>query len=372
MPIGTELMMLVVLTGGGTAGHINPALALAEELTGRGVDVRFAGTPNGREADLVPAAGIPFTPFKASGFNRNHPTSIVKAVYLMERGARAATRWFEEIRPDVVVGFGGYVSLSIGRAAEKHGIPVVVHEQNSVMGLANKNLAKRAEVVCLTYAHAASAVADKSKVVVTGNPVRKQVFEATRAQGRAAFDVPDEARMLLVTGGSLGARHLNQALCAMKDDLLALGDLHVVHVTGPKEYDAVVKALALGPDEARRWKVIGYTDEMGKAMAAADAIVSRAGASSLAEISARAIPALLVPFPYATEDHQTTNARAAVDAGCAKMIADSEVETPEFKRLLLELVEDAALRESMRRAAKAQKTENAAGALADIVMSVGR
>lgn len=360
--------MLAVLTGGGTAGHINPALALAEVLADRSVDVRFAGTPNGREADLVPAAGIPFTPFEASGFNRNHPTSIVRAVHLMEKGTRAATRWFEEIHPDVVVGFGGYVSLAIGRAAEKHGIPVVVHEQNSVMGMANKNLSKRARFVCLTYGHAASSVADQSKVRITGNPVRKQVFQATREEGREAFGIPQDATMLLVTGGSLGARHLNQAVCAMKDDLLAHDDLCIVHVTGPKELDSVVEALALTPEEEKRYHVFGYTNEMGRAMAAADAIVSRAGASSLAEISARALPALLVPFPYATEDHQTTNAKASVEAGCAHMIADSDVETPEFKRLLLELVEDAGLRQSMCEAARAQKTANAANLLADIVM----
>lgn len=360
--------MLAVLTGGGTAGHINPALALAEVLEERGVDVRFAGTPNGREADLVPAAGISFTPFEASGFNRNHPTSIVKAVYLMEKGVGAASRWFDEIHPDVVVGFGGYVSLAIGRAAEKRGIPVVVHEQNSVMGMANKNLAKRAHKVCLTYGHAASAVADQSKVIVTGNPVRRQVFAATREEGRAAFDVPEDARMLLVTGGSLGARHLNEALCACKADLIAEDDLYIIHVTGPKELETVTAKLALTPEEAVRWKLFGYTNQMGQAMAAADAIVSRAGASSLAEISARALPALLVPFPYATEDHQTTNAQAAVEAGCAHMIADADVEGDDFKRELLLLVRDADLRARMREAARAQKTADAAALLADIVM----
>ena len=364
--------MLVVLTGGGTAGHINPALALAEVLVERGVDVRFAGTPNGREADLVPAAGIPFTPFEASGFNRNHPTSIVRAVYLMEKGVGAAGHWFDEINPDVVVGFGGYVSLAIGRAAEKRGIPVVIHEQNSVMGMANKNLAKKANAVCLTYAHAAPAVSDQSKVVVTGNPVRRAVFQATREEGREEFNIPSEARMLLVTGGSLGARHLNQAMAALKDDLLAFDDLYIVHVTGPKELEAVQEDLSLTDQEAARWQVLGYTNSMGKAMAAADAIVSRAGASSLAEISARALPALLVPFPYATEDHQTTNARAAVEAGCAFMVADADVEGPEFKEQLLRLVQDADLRASMREAARAQKTADAAQALADIVMDLAR
>ena len=360
--------MLAVLSGGGTAGHINPALALAEVLSARGVDVRYAGTPQGVEARLVSEAGIPFTPFEASGFNRNHPTTIFKGIRLIQKSTGAAKRWFGEVKPDVVVAFGGYVCIPVGRAAAQLGVPLVVHEQNSVMGMANKYLSKKAAAVCLTYDHAASAVDDKSKVVLTGNPVRSVVFESTREQGRELLGIPDDARLLLVTGGSLGARHLNQAMCALKDELLSRPDLHVVHVTGPKELESVQKAMALTDEEAKRWQLFGYTNQMGACMAAADAIVSRAGATSLAEISARAIPALLVPFPFATEDHQTTNARAYVDAGCAYMIADADVETPEFAELVARLVDDADVRASMSEAARAQKTADAACALADVVM----
>lgn len=366
--------MLVVLSGGGTAGHINPALALADVLQERGCDVRFAGTPTGVEAKLVAEAGIPFTPFEAKGFNRSHPTSIVKATALIEKSTIAAKKWFRDLKPDVVVGFGGYVCIPVGRAAEKLGVPVVVHEQNSVMGLANKYLAKKAAAVCLTYDHAAAALdeAVRSRVTVTGNPVRASVLAATRAEGRKLLGVPESARLLLVTGGSLGARHLNQAVCALKDDLLGRADVHVVQVCGPKEVDAVTEQLALTPDEAERWHLFGYLDQMGQAMAAADAIVSRAGATSLAEISARALPALLVPFPHATEDHQTTNARAYVDAGCAYMLADAEVEGPEFARLVGLLVDDADVRERMAAAARAQKTADAAAKLADVVMGAAR
>lgn len=364
--------MLVVLSGGGTAGHINPALALAEVLAQRGCDVRFAGTPTGVEARLVREAGIPFTAFEAAGFNRSHPASIVRALRLISASTGKAKRWFADIRPDAVVGFGGYVSIPVGRAALSRGIPLVVHEQNSVMGLANKQLAKKAAAVCLTYECAAAALADTSRVHVTGNPVRSSVFAATREQGRAAFGVPQDARLLLVTGGSLGARHLNQAVVALKDELLAYGDLHIVHVTGPKELEATAEQLGLTDAQAQRWHLMGYTDRMGEAMAAADAIVSRAGATSLAEISARAVPALLVPFPFATEDHQTTNARACVEAGSALMIADGDVETPEFARLVRQLVEDGALRERMSAAARAQKTADAACNLADVVMAAAR
>lgn len=359
--------MRIVLSGGGTAGHINPALALAEELQERGHEVLFAGTPTGVESRLVPQAGIPFKSFEAAGFNRNHPTSLVRALRLLRKGTKDAKAWYGEVKPDAVVGFGGYVSLAVGRAAQALGIPLVIHEQNSVMGLTNKDLSRHADAVCLTYGHAASAVADKAKVQVTGNPVRRAVFQATREEGRRAFNVPDDALMLLVTGGSLGARHLNQALVALKDQLLARPDLYIVQVTGPKELDSVTEALALDDQQAQRWQLLGYTDAMGQAMAACDAIVSRAGASSLAEIAARNIPALLVPFPFATEDHQTTNALAAVDAGCAFMIADDQVETERFAQLLGQLLDDGALRESMAAASRAQKAESAAAALADAV-----
>ena len=364
--------MLVVLSGGGTAGHINPALALAEVLEERGCQVKFAGTPQGVEARLVPQAGIEFEPFEAAGFNRSHPLSLIRALRLLSKSGKRACAWLDEIKPYVVVGFGGYVSIPVGRAAESKHIPVVIHEQNSVMGLTNKLLAKSAEKVCLTYACAGQGIVDPSKVIVTGNPVRKGVLSSTRAEGRAMLGIPEDALMLLVFGGSLGARHINQALCAMKDKLLAYPNLYIVHITGPKEYDAVVQDLALSSDQAKRWIVMGYQDRMGETMAAADMIVSRAGATSLAEISARAIPAILVPFPHATADHQTTNARAYVEAGCASMMADDSLDTPEFQAMVAQLIENESLRASMHKAALAHDTANAACRLADVVMKTAQ
>lgn len=360
--------MRAVLSGGGTAGHINPAIATAEVLRDRGVEVHFAGRPVGNEREWVTAAGIPFKPFEAEGFHRGHPTTLVKGLAIDAKSTKLAKKWFAEIQPDVVVGFGGFVSVPVGRAAVQAGIPLVIHEQNSVMGWTNRYLSSKAKAVCLTYEHAKANMKDASKAVLTGCPVRASVFSTTREEGRAALDVPADARMLLVTGGSNGARHLNQAMCALKDDLLAREDLIILHVTGPKEHASVVEAMALSPEQQKRWRLVGYTNDMPACMAACDAIVSRAGASSLAEISARGIPALLVPFPFATEDHQTTNARAYVEAGCAHMIADDQVETPEFARLVVELVDDAELRASMTSAAQAQDTANAASAVADVVM----
>lgn len=361
--------MVIVLSGGGTAGHINPALAVAEVLEARGHTVLFAGTPQGVEARLVREAGIPFTAFEAAGFDRSRPASIVSAVAKILKSTRDAKRWFADVRPDVVVGFGGYVSIPVGRAAEILRIPVVVHEQNSVMGMANKYLGKRAKAVALTYEVAGSALDDTSKVVVTGNPVRSSVLAAQREDGRAMLGVPDDALMLLVFGGSLGARHINTALCALKRRLLAVENLFVVQVTGPKELEAVEAALSLTDEEQKRWKLFGYQDRMGETLAACDMVVSRAGATSLAEISALHIPAMLVPFPFATEDHQTTNAKAYVQGGAAYMMPDDQVEGEQFAELLFSMIEDGAVRERMREASKAFKTKDAASRLADVVIA---
>lgn len=364
--------MRIVLSGGGTAGHINPALALAESLIEQGHEVFYAGTPQGVEARLVKEANLPFTPFEAKRFNRNHPKTIFSAVRIIIKSTKLACAWFEEIKPDVVVAFGGYVCIPVGRAAKKMGVPLVVHEQNSVMGMANKYLAKTARAVALTYEVAGAPVADKEKLVVTGNPVRSSVLTSTREEGRSMLGIPEEASMLLVFGGSLGARHLNAAISSMKKDLLAIDNLYVVHITGPKELEAVEAVLALTEEEKKRYLVMGYQNRMGETMAACDMVVSRAGATSLAEISARCIPAILVPFPFATADHQTTNARSYVQAGAAWMMADDMVETPEFKELVLTFVDDEKARLKMSEAARGFETGNAASKLADVVLNAAR
>lgn len=359
--------MKFVLSGGGTAGHINPALALAEVLQQRGHEVLFAGTPTGVEARLVAQAGIEFVPFKAAGFNRQAPWTLVTSTARIAASAMQAKRWMREVKPDAVVGFGGYVCIPVGLAASQLGIPLVMHEQNSVMGMANKFLGKRAAAVALTYEVAGKDIEDASKLVLTGNPVRSSVLKATREEGRAMLGIPFDAVMLLVFGGSLGARHINQAVGACKEQLLARDNLYVVHITGPKEYDTVKSELALTPDQEKRWTVLSYQDRMAETLAAADCAISRAGATSLAEISAIGLPALLVPFPFAAEDHQTTNAQAYVASGAAFMQRDDELDDPSFAEQLFRLVDDADLRRRMHEAAAGFKTQDAAANLADVV-----
>lgn len=358
----------IVLSGGGTAGHIYPALALAERLQADGWDVRFAGTPSGLEATLVPEVGIPFKPFVATGFDRAKPWTLVSGVARIAKSAAVAKRWFDQIKPACIVGFGGYVSIPVALAAERAGIPVVVHEQNSVMGMANRFISKRAQAVCLTYPiQSDDAGADAWQVV--GNPVRASVLSASREEGRAYLGIPPESTVLVAFGGSRGARHLNQAVAALKGELLAIEGLHVVHMTGALDFERTIEALDLTEDEAARWHVKEYESEMGLVLAAADACLSRAGATSLAEIAARAIPAVLVPYPHATGNHQALNARSCEEAGCAVVIADEDVEGEGFRRAVLEIAVDSELRGRMREAARAMGADDAAGKLARVVES---
>lgn len=360
---------VAVLTGGGTAGHIYPALALAHELEARGWEIYYAGTPDSLESQIVPKAGIPFKAFNASGFDRSHPLTLVSGIAKILKSTKAAKAWFLEIRPNVVIGFGGYVSIPVTRAAEELGIPTVVHEQNSVMGMANKYIARGASSICLTYADADEALSEKEKprVCVTGNPVRAEVINATPEDGRKYLGIPDDATVLLVFGGSKGAHHINEAIAAMKDELLALDGLHVVHITGESDYEPTLEALDLTEEEARRYMVMGYQDHMAETLAAADAIISRAGATSLAEIASRATPAILVPYPYARGDHQTLNARSYASSGAALIVADDRLDSDEFREGVLAIAGDPAMRQSMHDASRALTKADATTMLADQV-----
>ena len=362
----------VCIAAGGTAGHINPALALAEELKARGHHVRFVGQPTRLEATLVPEAGFDFIPIEVTGFNRRRPWTLVSALVRMARARSRLGKLFgAEGAPDVAVGFGAYVEMALLSWCEAHGVPTVLHEQNSVPGLANLTCAKKAQYLCLSFPEAEKKFQGRAgattQIVFTGNPVRRAVCEASHEEGRSLLGVPEGATMLLVFGGSLGARHVNEAICARKEGLLAREGLYIVHSTGKDLFDEVVEALKLTPEEAGRWKVMPYIDRMGEALAAADVVVSRAGASSIAEIAALGVPALLVPYPLATEDHQTTNARLLTNAGAAVSIPDSEIDGEAFSDELFSLVDDANRRAAMRVAAQGLGQVQAASLVADCV-----
>ena len=370
----TDRKLKIAIAAGGTAGHVNPALALAEELRDRGHDVRFFGETRRLEGRLVPEAGFDFFPVRVTGFDRSRPWTLITALAHLSREEGRLVKAFHrdaELMPDVVVGFGAYLELPLMRAAAKLGVPIVLHEQNSVIGLANKLTAKRAGIIAVAQpsveASFLASGAREGSVRFVGNPVRRSVLAGNRGRGRAELGVGADETLLVVFGGSLGAHHINTCMAQMKDALLALPGLRVVHSTGKDDFESTRDALALTPAEAERWDVRPYIDGMGDMLAAADLVLSRAGASSIAEIAALHAPAVLVPYPHATADHQTTNARLLVDAGAAELVADADIDGLAFQELLMALLRDAAVRERMREASRGLAQDRAALVLADLV-----
>ena len=368
----SDKQLSVAIAAGGTAGHVNPALALAEELRRRGHQVRFYGETRRLEGKLVPEAGFDFVPVRVSGFDRERPWTLVTALMHLSHEEARLKRLFRTDpaqRPDVAIGFGAYVELPLVRAAAKLGIPVALHEQNSVPGLANKQSARLASLIAIAQPSVEDIFAKHGAaphaVQMIGNPVRRSVLAGDRARGRAELGVSDDETMLLVFGGSLGAHHLNACVAALKERLLANPRLRVIHSTGAADYDDTVGLLALTDTERARWQVRPYIDNMGDMLAAADLVLSRAGASSIAEIAALSVPSVLVPYPHATADHQTTNARYLVDAGAAVMFPDADIDGAPFAEALLGLLDDPQRRDRMRDAARGLGAVHAAARLAD-------
>ncbi|AEB06875.1 UDP-N-acetylglucosamine--N-acetylmuramyl-(pentapeptide) pyrophosphoryl-undecaprenol N-acetylglucosamine transferase [Coriobacterium glomerans PW2] len=367
----------IAIAAGGTAGHVNPALALAEELRRRGATVRFFGERRRLEGRLVPQAGFDLFPIHMSGFDRQRPWTLASALARLRRERRRICKAFRDdpmMRPDVAMGFGAYVELPLLRAALDLGIPVALHEQNSIPGLANKRLASRAGLIAVSLPSAQSALeragANSSAIRLTGNPVRASVLSGDRSRGRAAAGAQADDTVLLVFGGSLGAHHLNEAIARLKGTLLGIEGVRIVHATGAADYEATSALLDLSEDERQRYRVTSYIDDMGDMLAAADVVLSRAGASSIAEIAAAAVPSILVPYPLATRDHQTTNARYLVDAGAAIMCADDEIDSEGFASRLIGLLGDSDLRRRMHLRGLGLGQADAAGRLADAVLAL--
>jgi UDP-N-acetylglucosamine--N-acetylmuramyl-(pentapeptide) pyrophosphoryl-undecaprenol N-acetylglucosamine transferase len=371
-----------VITAGGTGGHVSPALAVAAELQKLDKHVVFAGSTGGMEEALVREAGLEYRAFAAKGFNRQRPWTLLSSGVVLAQSTGRARRWLQELHASVVGAFGGYVSVPVGRAAVREGIPLLIHEQNSHMGWANKHLSTHAEVIALTYEAAADALdaSARAHVQLTGNPVRPEFAlladeeHVTRLRRgfRQELGIAQDAVLLLVFGGSQGARHINEAVVRHAPQLMRLPGLTVLQLTGPREFARVEAALAqeFGGSIPEAWQLMDYCNRMPEALAAADLVLCRAGASSLAEVSAAGRPALLVPYPYATADHQRKNAESLVAAGAAHMLLDAELDSPQLLETLLTLIDDGEARSRMLEAATQQRNAGAARRVAELLVGI--
>ena len=359
--------MKILFTCGGTAGHINPAIALARlfQFRHQGCQVLFAGADNGMERTLVPHEGYELRTVHVNTIHRAWKWKDIKhnvmTVVTLPQARRQARAILDEFRPDLVVGTGGYASFPVVKAAAKRGIPTAVHESNAVPGLTTKTLSKVVDVVMVGFEESRSHYDDPGKVVVTGTPVRTDFFRYTRKEARAELGLTDDRPLVLSVWGSLGAEVMNRQMA----ECIALecrdgAPFHHIHGAG-RDYRAVLDALqGSGLADHPEVDVREYIYDMPLVMAAADLVLCRAGASTIAEIAAIAKPAVLVPSPNVVADHQTKNARVLANAGGAVLLPEGESSGEKLYALMTGLLSDAPRREAMSRALRDMAVPDAA------------
>jgi len=347
--------MNILFTCGGTAGHINPAVALARMFREReNAQVLFVGADGGMETKLVPKEGFELKTVTITNLRRSlSPAAIghnVGTLMNMVRSDRQARAILDDFKPDLVVGTGGYASYPVVKAAAKRGVPTAVHESNAVPGLTTKALSKVADVVMVGFAESREHYADPSRVVVTGTPVRGDFFRRTRAEARRELGFDDDRPLLLSFWGSLGAELMN----GYTTDLIVResregAPFRHIHGAG-RDFAAMTKALtAAGVESCPGVEVREYIYDMPLVMAAADLVLCRSGASTVSELAAIAKPSILVPSPNVTADHQTKNAQVLARAGGAVLLPERDCSGEKLWEAAAELLRDPARRAEMSR-----------------------
>ena len=362
--------MKIIVSGGGTGGHIYPALTLIDAIKAKRSDAEFlyVGTEKGLEADIVPKAGINFTALKLEGglerrFTLENISRAADAIWSVKR----ASDIVKKFKPDAVVGTGGYVCGPILLAASLMKVPTLIQEQNAVAGVTNKILSKFVNKIAVGTRDALKNFPPE-KTTYTGNPIRAEVLAAKREDGLREFKFTDDKPIVLISGGSRGARSINNAMIDVLKAAAQKNSAQFLPVTGKGEFDSVKKNL--GDVDAPNVKVVPYLYNMPTAMAMADLAVFRAGATGLAELTARGVPAILIPYPYAAENHQEFNARALVEAGAARMILNKDLTAEILSEKIDELLTSPELLKRMAAASLSLGKPDAAAEIADMILQL--
>lgn len=356
----------ILIAGGGTGGHVYPAIAIADAIRARRPEARviFAGTENRLEATAVPNAGYALHHITVSGFQRNLSMRNLRFPLQLAKGLMQSWRLVGAIEPDVAVGTGGYVSGPVLLAARLRGCPIVIQEQNAYAGVTNRLLSFLASRVHLAFPEARDWVAS-DHVTVSGNPTRKTLLEIDVAEARHVLDIPGNARVLLVFGGSLGSAAINNAMERHLSEILSDESVHVLWQTGSRYYDDVQARVAAHP----RLRILKYINRMDRAYAAADLALCRAGAITCSELMVTGTPAILVPSPNVVADHQTKNARAMERAGAARVLPETDL-SEELALQVRALLADPDARRQMTDAARREARPGAADEIAGDVLSL--
>ena len=358
-------MARVVLAAGGTAGHVVPALAVADALRAEGADVSFLGAAGRPEAALVPAAGYEVDLLELRGLDRGNPIRAARAASLAMAAIPRARRILRRRRADVVMGGGGYVAGPAGVAALTRRIPLILTEADRHLGLANRLLAHRARRVCLAFPIDGRA---GEPYVVTGRPVPAAILTADRDAARSRYGIAREARCLLVFGGSQGARSINEAALAAFVDRAVDRHYHVLHITGSRDH-AMVRERLTAAGAVPAYTLIEYEPTLADALAACDLVLARAG-GSVFEIAAARRPAILVPYPHAAARHQHANAAWMAEGGAAVVIEDAQLEPGVLTATVSDLLHDASRLQKMAAAAARLAKPEAANVIASEILAV--
>jgi len=358
--------MRILVTGGGTGGHIYPALAFIRYVQKIQPDSEFlyVGTHRGLENKIVPETGISFKTIKIQGFKRKLSFENIKTVQLFVESIKRSKEILREFKPDVVIGTGGYVSGSVVYAAARMKIPTIVHEQNSVPGITNKFLSRFADKVGICFPDAAQYFPE-SKTVLVGNPRAQEVATSGKSEVLEQYGLLPDIPTVLIFGGSQGALKINQAVIQALPQF-SQKEYQVLYASGDRYYNEISEKFDVGKI-SRNLSLQPYIKNMTDVMANVDLLIARAGATSIAEFTALGLPGILIPSPYVTNDHQTKNAQSLVNAGAVKMIADADLTGDKLVEAVDEIMNDPEKRERMAKASRQEGIPDAAERLWTLV-----
>lgn len=334
--------MRVILSGGGTGGHVYPAIAIANKIKEKNPDteILFVGTKAGIESEIVPKNGYNIEFIEVKGFRRKINFDNVKRLFLFLKSLSDSKRIIKKFKPDLVIGTGGYVSGSVVFKASKMGIKSCIHEQNSFPGITNKMLSKNVDFVMTSFedSHKRFPQVATNKLYLTGNPVRDDILKTSKEEARIKLDIPFDKKMLLLAGGSGGSEEINDVMMPAIDRMIE-DDMAFTIATGKPYYDKFIKMMD-GRELKSYQRIVPYLDDMANNLAAADLYIGSAGAISMAEITAIGLPAIIVPKAYTAENHQEYNAKSLESAGGAICIVEKELSEEKMKSTIFSLIED--------------------------------
>ncbi len=354
--------MKVVISGGGTGGHIYPAVAIIEELKKRdsNIDILYIGSKNSMESELIPSLGINYKSIEVMGLPRKINKKFFKSIFVLLKGLRQAKKILKDFKPDVVIGTGGFVTGPVLYKAHKMGVYTIFHEQNSYPGITNRILSRYVNAMAVTFKESIKFFKNNDKCVVTGNPIRNRFEFLNREESLKFFEIDENSKNIFSFGGSNGSEELNKAVLGILEKFYKNEKISLIHVTGKLNYDKFLEEVkSKGIKIENNVKILPYMTEMDKAYGVSDLVITSSGAITLAEISKIGLASILIPKAYTTENHQEFNARAYKDIGASELILEKELNSDLLWENIEKIIFDNSRLEQMKENAKKLATPNA-------------